>query len=155
MDCLSVLREPSLLQRGIARCRNYRAGEAVFEEGSPGRSLYLIESGCVRISGRVELDAERRFRPGLCDLQAGEIFGELSLFEAAPRSASAVAVADCALLEFDCESFSAWLDEHPQLGYVMLKSLFAIITGRLRQADKRLESVFAWGLKAHAIDRHL
>ena len=59
-----------------------------------------------------------------------------------PRSVEPVALAD-------------YLDAHPAFGYSLLKELFHILGGRLRQTDRRLGSLFAWGLKAHGITNHL
>jgi CRP/FNR family cyclic AMP-dependent transcriptional regulator len=151
----SILSDPSLIETGIAeRCR-YEAGDVIIVEGSSDRSIYLIEEGAVRVSGRVELEDQRHIQPGLCDLGVGEIFGELSLFEAGPRTASVVAIEPCDLLVFDAEALAEHFDRYPEQGYRVLKSLFSLLNGRLRQADRRLEFLFAWGLKAHGIDRHL
>ena len=81
--------------------------------------------------------------------------GELSLFEAGPRLASVVAVQPCELLHFDAVALAGYLDAHPAFGYRLLKELFRILGDRLRQTDRRLGSLFAWGLKAHDIARHL
>lgn len=152
---LSILCDPELLHKGIASRREYENGETVLVEGSIGRSLFLIEYGRLRVLEHVELEDRRRIQPGLCDLGAGEIFGELSLLEPAPRSATVMAIESCRLLEFDTGALSDFLDRNPEKGYLVLKDLFSVLTGRLRQADKRLGQLFAWGLKAHGIDRHL
>ena len=150
-----VLHNPGLAERGIAEHCRYDAGEAIIVEGEEGRSVYLIESGSVRVSERVELADAKHIRPGLCDLGAGDVFGELSLFDLGPRSASVVALEPCELLVFDAEALSVYFDRHPEQGYRVLKGLFSILNTRLRRADQRLGSLFAWGLKAHGIDRHL
>ena len=150
-----ILRDPQLQQKGIAERRFYKTNDTVISEGSIGRNLYLIEKGKVRVSGRVQLEDRRHIQPGLCDLTTDDVFGELSLFEEAPRSASVSAVEDSELLEFRADALAAYFDRHPEKGYVVLKTLFGILTHRLRQADRRLESLFAWGLKVHGIDKHL
>ncbi len=155
MNMRSILRDPQLLEDGIATRRLYGTNDTVITEGSPGRVLYLIERGRVRVSGRVELEGRRHIQPGLCDLETDDVFGELSLFEDAPRSASVVAVEDSELLEFQADALAVHFDRHPEQGYLVLKTLFRILTDRLRQADRRLESLFAWGLKVHGIDKHL
>jgi len=151
----SILSDPLLIEVGIAERCQYEEGDAIIVEGSSDRSIYLIESGAVRVSGRVELEDRRHIQPGLCDLGVGEIFGELSLFESGPRTASVVAIEPCDLLVFDAEALAEHFDRHPERGYLVLKSLFSLLNGRLRQADRRLEFLFAWGLKAHGIDQHL
>lgn len=150
-----ILRDPGLIEAGIARRQVYAPGASIIEQGQAERSVYLIERGRARVLERVELSDRRHIRPGLCDLGPGEVFGELSLFEAAPRSASVVAVERCEVLALESTGLVAHLDRHPEQGYLVLRELFGVLSARLRQADRRLGSLFAWGLKAHAIDRHL
>jgi CRP-like cAMP-binding protein len=152
---LAILGDPQLLRSGIAERCEYDSGETIIVEGSVGRSLYLVEHGSVRVLERVELEDRRHIQPGLCDLGPGEVFGELSLFEAVPRSASVIAIEPCRLLVFDTLALTERFSRQPEIGYLVLKELFNILTDRLRQADRRLGLLFAWGLKAHGIDRHL
>lgn len=151
----SILRDPRFVDAGIAENRSYASGEAIIAEGEEERGVYLIKSGAVRVMERIELEDRRHIRPGICDLGKDEIFGELSLFDAGPRLATVVAVEPCEVLEFDAVALADYLDRHPDFGYWVLKELFSILTCRLRQTDRRLGSLFAWGLKAHGIDRHL
>lgn len=154
-DILEILRDPGLVETGVARRAIFDAGSTIIVEGAEERTLYLIEQGHARVLERVELEGRRHIQPGLCDLGPGEVFGELSLFEAVPRSASVVAVERCEVLVFDGAALVDYLDRHPARGYVVLRALFKVVNARLRQADRRLGSLFAWGLKAHGIDRHL
>lgn len=151
----SILSDPQLVEARIAERRSFESGESIIVEGQDDRSLYLIKRGSVRVAGRIELEGQRHIQPGLCDLGAGEVFGELSLFESGPRSASVVAIDSCELLVFDAETLAGFFDRHPERGYVVLKSLYSVLSGRLRQADRRFGSLFAWGLKVHGIDSHL
>lgn len=150
-----ILRDPRFVEAGIAERRRYDPGETIVREGTEDRGVYVIESGCVRVQERIELEDSRHIRPGLCDLFADDVFGELSLFESGPRLASVVAVEACELLELDAIALGEYLDAHPTFGYPVLRELFLILSKRLRQTDRRLGSLFAWGLKAHGIDRHL
>lgn len=154
-DILDILRNPVFLEQGIAELKHYGDGEMIVSEGAEDRSIYLIEKGSARVTERVELEDNRHIQPGLCDLSADDIFGELSLFEAAPRSASVIAIEDCEMRVFDALALSDYFEAHTELGYPVVKALFIILSSRLRQADRRLGSLFAWGLKAHGIDQHL
>ncbi len=137
-------------REGIAwNSRHFKAGDRILEEGTEGRSLFLIESGEVRVM--VTLKIERRVKPGICDLQAGDIFGELNLFEQHPRSASVTAISDVQLLELDGARLSHYLNQHPEIGYPLLKNLFQLMVTRLNKANRRIEYLLGWGLKAHNI----
>jgi len=135
--------------------REFFAQEHIVRAGEEGRSLYLVESGELRVTGRVELEDRRQVQPGFVDLKEGDLFGELSLFGDHPRIASVTAITDGRLLEMDSGQLSAYLDSHPELGYCFLKELFETQVHRLGRANQRVESLFAWGLKAHGIDNHL
>lgn len=152
---IATLQDPSLSNAGIAQRRVYDPGAVVIREGEPGRALYLVLNGVLRVSSRVVLHDECGIQPGICDLKAGDVFGEMTLFELAPRTATVTAVEPCELLEIDAESLIVYMEHHPEMGYLLLRELYQILTERLRKADERLESLFAWGLKAHGIAEHL
>lgn len=143
-------------QEGVhwRRCR-YEAGTAVFREGDTGREVYLILEGGVRVIGDVELDAARRVQPGLCDLARGALFGELALFDRGARSATVTAVEDTELAVIDGDRLLAFFEDNPDLGYRFLRELLTMVVGRMRATNRKLVSLFAWGLKAHGIEGHL
>ena len=74
--------------------KTFAKGEVIFKQGSKGRCAYLIDHG------RVEIVVDNNGAPtrfGI--LGIGEIFGEMSILDGSPRSASAVALDDCELIE--------------------------------------------------------
>ncbi len=152
---LSILRDQTLVTAGIAKGKTYLVNDTIVSEGRVDRCLYLIQKGSARVSGRVALADGRHIQPGLCDLGPGEVFGELSLFDAGSRSASVIALENADVLEFDALALGSYLDQHPEKGYIVLKALLKILSVRLRQTDRRWEQLFAWGLKEHGIDQHL
>ena len=82
--------------------RVYEKGEPIFEEGDLGHGIYIVVGGKVRVVSSRELlkDAELEFGPG-------EMLGELSLFEEAPRTATVVAAERTAMVAlFRVEFFS-------------------------------------------------
>lgn len=84
-----------LLGRIAARlfAKSYAAGETIFEEGEPGRALYIVEKGAV--------EAFRRTPEGevlLARFEPPAAFGELALIDDLPRSATARAAGDSELL---------------------------------------------------------
>lgn len=95
------------------------AGEAVFEKGEVGGTLYMIAVGKIRIH-----DAER----SIDDLTDGDAFGEMSILDPAPRSASATALQDSHLLCLDQESFRELLTDHSDVAWRVMQ----LLTRRLR-----------------------
>lgn len=155
LDLLEFFTNKRFAKSGIVQRRHYRANEKIIAQGDADRYLYVVESGTARVAGRVDIKGERPIQAGLVDLGKGAVFGELNLFEAAPRSASVSAVDDCVLLRIDSSELLVFLKEHPDLGCRLLQHFFEVLTDRLRTADKRVERLFAWGLKAHGIEQHL
>lgn len=110
--------------------RTFRAGETIFNQGDPGNAMYIIESGEVRIhlSGNMPQPLSLR------SLRAGEFFGELSMFDRQPRSASAVALTDCVLLELRHEAFANYLNKRPRVAM----TIFRTMSLRLRETNSML-----------------
>ena len=150
-----IIRDPGFAEGAAWWQRDFSAHETIVWEGEEGRSLYMVESGELRVTGRVELEGRRQVQPGFFDLKEGDLFGELSLFGDHPRIASVTAITEGRLLEMDSGQLSKYLDNHPELGYYFMKELFSTQVERLDRANQRVESIFAWGLKAHGIDKHL
>jgi CRP-like cAMP-binding protein len=137
------------------RRQPFAVGETIVQEGQNDRLLYWIEEGSADVICDVWLEDDRHVRPGIWVLGPGDLFGELVLFDQRPRAASVVGRTPGRVVAIDADSLRSYLDSHPDLGYRLLKELFALLTERLRRANQRLESVFAWGLRAHGIDRHI
>ena len=90
--------------------RVYPKNTMIFAEVMPGKELYIIQKGSVKITkivGETEVL--------LAVLKPGDIFGEMSLIEDKPRSASAVAYEDCQLLAVNKENFERMVTTQPQI----------------------------------------
>jgi len=147
--------DPAFAEGQCWKLKRHEENETIIREGEVGKKLYLVQSGSLRISARVRIDGERSIQPGLSELSAGDIVGELSLFSSQPRTASVITLSPCTLIELDCNALALYLDQHPQIGYQFLKELFKCVANRLSLASERVEHLLAWGLKAHRIDREL
>ncbi len=90
--------------------RVYPKNTMVFAESMPGKELYIIQRGSVKISklvGGTEVL--------LAVLKSGDIFGEMSLIENKPRSASAIAYEDSSLLAVNKDNFARMVTAQPQI----------------------------------------
>jgi CRP-like cAMP-binding protein len=105
-------------------------GHAVFHEGEPGDRLYVIGSGKVKL-GRRSNDGRENL---LSILGPAEMFGELSLFDPGPRTATATAVADATLYELSHTELIRWLEEYPAVA----KHLLEALARRLRRTNEAL-----------------
>jgi CRP/FNR family cyclic AMP-dependent transcriptional regulator len=101
------------------------AGTVLARQGARGLEFLLIVEG----SARVEKDGKVIARLG-----AGDFFGEMSLLDGQPRSATVVADSPVVLLVVDVRSFGRLLDTVPGLS----KKVMATLCERLRAADETL-----------------
>jgi CRP/FNR family cyclic AMP-dependent transcriptional regulator len=108
----------------------FARGDVLFHEGDPGDRLFVIRSGKIKL-GRRSSDG----RENLLSIQGpGEMFGELSLFDPGPRTATATVVADAQLVELAHTDLVAWLEQHPTVAKHLLKAL----AHRLRRTNEAL-----------------
>ena len=94
----------------------YKKNQLLFSEYEPGDSFYLIQEGRVQIT-KILGDVEKT----IDILQPGEIFGEMSILEEAPRSASAIALDEVRVLEFNKANFEILLKGNPQIALKLLR----------------------------------
>ena len=102
-------------------------GEHLFLEGQEGDRLYIVLDGKLKLT-RAAADGRENL---LSVLGPGEMFGELSLFDPRPRTASVSAVTDATLAGLAHDALRAWLREHPDSSIHMLRAL----ARRLRRAN--------------------
>ncbi|MGH9603510.1 MAG: DUF1003 domain-containing protein, partial [Terriglobales bacterium] len=107
-------------------------GDTLFSFGDAGDCLYLVRSG------RVEVYVENTEgeKIVLAAMEAGELVGEISLFDGGARTASAVAVDDTETLVFDRDHLLEFITHHPSAAV----DLLTIMGRRLRATDEMLRS---------------
>lgn len=147
-----LLEQPAFKEGTHWRKQRYAANMPVFTEGDPGRELYLVLGGRLRVLGKIDLDTERQIHPGFSELTEGSVFGELVLFDEMNRSATVITLSEVELAVIDGNNLLEYMDQHPQIGYPILKELMTVLVGRLRKANQRIFSLFAWGLKSKGLD---
>jgi CRP/FNR family transcriptional regulator len=112
-----------------------KTGGILFEAGSVGNEMYIIESGRIKIY-RVSDDDEISF----AEFGSGDAFGEMSLIDEYPRSASAAALEDCELLSLTRSDFTKILERDPAVGAKLLLAIAEVFSKRMRKTDKLLET---------------
>jgi len=110
--------------------RDYAAGTVLFSEGDIGHEMYVIQSGEVEICRRVK--DENRL---LAVLPAGEFFGEMSIVNNRPRSATAIVRRQSRLLVIDEHTFEAMIRGKAEIAVRMIKTL----SSRLERANQQIE----------------
>ena len=133
----------------------FKKNQKIVMQGDVSRDLYLLKSGCVRVLGSVELEDNRKIQPGVCDMSSGDIFGELSLFDQQPRSASIMCLEDSEVIVIDGDKLMGFLEENSDIGFRFMNEVMQMMVKRLRHSNEKVYSLFAWGLKVHKIDGDL
>ncbi|MET0997410.1 MAG: Crp/Fnr family transcriptional regulator, partial [Marmoricola sp.] len=105
-----------------------RRGEVLFHEGDQGDRLYIVTDGKVKL-GRTSSDGRENL---LAILGPGQMFGELSLFDPGPRSATVTAVTETVFLSLSHDDLLRWLEGRPGVAL----GLLAQLAGRLRKTNE-------------------
>jgi CRP-like cAMP-binding protein len=118
----------------IVHRRQYAAGECIFTQGDPGLGMYVIEDGKVEIIFRDDAGAEKK----LAVLSDGDFFGDLSLLDESPRSATAIAKTESKIIGFFRPDLIDLLSRSPKLGTKILFKLGEVIGTRLRVTNEQV-----------------
>jgi CRP/FNR family transcriptional regulator, cyclic AMP receptor protein len=105
-------------------------GEVLFREGDAGDQIYVVVEGKIKL-GRTSPDGRENL---LAVLGPGQMFGELSLFDPGPRSASASAITDTILLGLAHKDLLPWLTGRPEVA----RNLLSQLAQRLRRSNDTL-----------------
>jgi CRP/FNR family transcriptional regulator len=122
--------ESAAALRAASRPRRFPRGALIFSEGDDGDSLYVVVEGKVKVF-RTATDGRENM---LAVLGPGEMFGELSLFDPGPRTATVAAITDCHLTSVAHESLRPWLTGRPELSEQLLQAL----ARRLRRTNEQM-----------------
>jgi uncharacterized membrane protein len=133
--------------------RHYKAGEKVFDKNDAGSSMYVVLSGAVQIFLPGHTAEEPRVV--LKDARTGEYFGELSLFDDKPRSASVEATVETTLLELTRADFGDHLSRSKNAALTILAEMAerlretnALLSQRAaRDVVKEFEENLSWSQK--------
>ena len=103
------------------RRRRFRRGEVIFHEGDPADALHVVASGAVKIV----LSSDEGDEAIIATLHPGDFFGELSLLDGSPRSATATAVEATETVSLPRETFLEEIGRSDRLRDCLLRSLAA------------------------------
>lgn len=112
--------------------RTVPAGQVLFREGDSGKEMFVIQSGKVRLSRTI-----RGVEKLLAEIGAGEFFGEMSIINDKPRTATAVVLEDAQLLVLDPKTFEAMIKANTEIAVRMIKKL----AKRLDDANAQIENL--------------
>ncbi|MBN1959497.1 MAG: cyclic nucleotide-binding domain-containing protein [Deltaproteobacteria bacterium] len=102
----------------------YAASQVIFREGDHGDAMYLIVDGSVKVHSGEQVFATLGLR---------QCFGEMSILDAQPRSATVTACDDLTLLKIKRDDFADILAEKPEISQAIIQ----VLTRRLRETNRR------------------
>ena len=134
---------PIELERVARYCRyyTYAAGDIIFNTNSRGEELFIIKRGEVLIT-KLQEEGER----DIARFIAGETFGDLELFDEAPRSTKATALTETVLLQFPGKGIllEDLLRRHADIFAPVLHSMLVIVARRIRDTNKLISENAPW-----------
>jgi CRP-like cAMP-binding protein len=116
--------------------RQFQAGEIILHEHDEGETAFIIERGKVEVTK--ELDGQTI---PLASLGPGEVFGEMSMIDERPRSATVTAVEETVARELSRDEFSQSLQHDPRIVFNILRTIFE----HLREANTTILHLQMYG----------
>jgi len=142
VDILANLEDVELeVLQGFLEETDCGTTDAVFNQGEEGRDLYIVSDG--RVAIRVATQDGSAI--DVAELGPGDFFGEMAIFEDAPRSATCVMVEGGRLYRLRKADFFALMDRHPQTAIKIMYRMVAITTNRLNATSSFLSDLVRWG----------
>lgn len=117
----------------VATRRKYPKEAVIFFESDAGDALYMIDSGRIKVT--ILSDDGREII--LAVLGEKDFFGEMSLLDNAPRSATAIAMQETEMLVLHQRDFLSIVEKRPRV----LINLLAVLSSRLRKANQQIGSL--------------
>jgi CRP-like cAMP-binding protein len=107
--------------------------QVVFKEGDTGGSMFIVESGRVAVfKGEIQIGA----------IIKGNSFGEMSLLDGRPRSATCIADDESTtLLKINADGMRKLIKEHPTISSKLYETIACLMAGRLRRANDKLAEI--------------
>jgi CRP-like cAMP-binding protein len=108
----------------------YQDGEIIIRQGCTGESMYVVQGGKVEVVQRSDNGEEQH----LAFLDAGDFFGEMSVFEKEVRSATVRACGEARVLKIDKRTLLRRIREDPLLAVNLLKTM----SHRIRELNSEI-----------------
>ncbi len=132
-----------------ATLRDVPRGATIFNQGDSSTSLFVVEHGRIAIAIASAAGSSRE--TVIAVLEDSELFGELPLFDDAPRSADARALIDSKVLEFDYQAVREVFNKYPDILWLVVR----LIVERLRMTDESLADTMFLDVPARTAKRLL
>jgi glutaminase len=127
----------------IAVVKRFPLGERIICAGTTGADVFVILEGTVRV--------HLPYGDKLAEVGPGAVLGEMALIDARPRSADAVCAEPIVAAVFDAKALRSYLNQHRDLGFLVLVNLAQVLSGRLRDSNAKIEFLSDTDMWKHAL----
>lgn len=107
----------------------YQDGDVIIKEGDKGSQMYIIKSGAAKVTKKSD-----KGEITLATLSSGDFFGEMALFDRAPRSATVSAVGETRVIVLHAGNFLYRIRQDPTLVFEMVQKM----SKRIRRLNEQL-----------------
>jgi CRP-like cAMP-binding protein len=118
----------------LAKQTDYAAGAVIVREGAPGGMLHVVMEGQVEVRKHASSGDEKP----LAVLSQGAVFGEMSLFDGYPYSASVLATQPTKTMSLFHNDFMTLAESEPGLAFKVTVNLLNIVSRKLRKTNENL-----------------
>lgn len=130
--------------RGMISIKKAFDGDVLFYEGDKGSELFIVISGSVTSSITTGKNSSKVVRV----IMPGDFFGEMAIFENAPRSAMCAAEGDSELAVISGADFAGLMKSHPVTANKIMYRILLNITQRMKNTGSFLSEMMRWGESA-------
>ena len=123
----------------LFQLHHFRKGDYVCREGAWGDSMYVVDSGEIRVFKK--LDVNNTW--DITTLKAGDFFGEVALIDGSPRTATAVTAMNSTVLELLGRDFKSLMTRSDVVSTKLLESLLRVLINRIRATDEVVAKIMA------------
>jgi CRP-like cAMP-binding protein len=123
--------------RALLHPSQFAPGDTILEEGNANRALHIVRDGRIRVYRSVQ---EREV--SLCDLSAGQTFGELSIIEDGVASATLKAVTPVEILSISMGDLADFMRQRPAAAAKFWREIAVDLRRRLLQTNDVVRSYF-------------
>jgi len=123
----------------IGQLERYSVGHVIFDEHSIGDAMYIVQRGQVEIQMAPPPGSEKAGEPRtIATVEPGDVFGEIALVDQGLRTARALCTRPTLLVVFRREDVLRLADEHPRIGYTLMRNVAEALAFKLRSTDLTL-----------------
>lgn len=124
--------------------RIFKANEIILKKGKRYSYFCFLRKGKAKVV--LKDDNDKTLHPIISDINSGEVFGAMSLFDDAPANADVIALTDIELVEIDKASFLALSKSHPEIVINIALDFVQILFNRINRMNEKTLDLFKEGL---------